>query len=61
MADNLPKLTYFDIHGKAEPMRMCLQMAGAQFTNNTVNHQEFAAMKEAGTVPSGQLPLYEDA
>ena len=60
-AQQLPKLQYFDIHGKAEPMRMLLFKAGAQFTDHRLQREEFAAMKESGALPSGQVPLWTDA
>ena len=32
-----PTLTYFAVHGKVEPIRMLLSMAGVDFTDKTVD------------------------
>ena len=38
MADaGKPTLTYFPVHVKADYIRMCLHMAGVEFTDNTIS------------------------
>ena len=36
-ANSKPTLTYFAVHGKVEPIRMLLSMAGVDFTDKTVD------------------------
>ena len=59
----LPKLIYFDIYGKAEPIRMLLSYAGVKFEDcqlSLANREEFAKMKANGELPGGQVPVYID-
>ena len=49
---------YFGIHGKAEPIRMLLHQAGVDYEDRRLERDEFAAMKESGELPAGQVPLY---
>lgn len=57
---NKPKeieLTYFDIAGVAEKVRMTLLLGGVPFKDNRVAFPDWAAMKP--TTPYGQLPVME--
>ena len=49
------KLTYFDIEGVGEKVRLALTMGGIPFEDVRVKFEEWGAMKP--TTPYGQLPL----
>jgi len=49
------KLTYFDIEGVAEQVRLALVLSGIEFEDIRVQFSEWAEMKP--TTPYGQLPL----
>lgn len=49
------KLTYFDVKGSAEPVRLALHLAGIDFEDNRVRMADWPALKPS--VPSGQLPF----
>lgn len=53
------KIHYFDIYGKAEPIRMLLKKAGVQFEDNRHTRETWMPLKESGFSPSGQLPVVE--
>ena len=38
----MPTLFYFDLYGRAEPMRMLLNHAGVQFDDKRISNEEFA-------------------
>jgi len=54
---NLPKLRllYFDLPGRAEPIRLALHAAGIQFEDERVNFPAWIKMKSES--PFGQLPV----
>lgn len=52
-----PILTYFNIPGRAELLRLILAYAGQPFTDRRVTNREFDALK-AG-FPFGQVPVLE--
>ena len=56
----MPKLYYFDLYGRGEPIRMLLHHAKVEFEDKRVTNEEFAQLREDGTLPSGQVPLWED-
>lgn len=56
-ARSTPKLVYFDIPGRAEPIRLAFHLAGVPFTDQRLAREEFAALKP--TLPFGQLPVLE--
>ena len=56
----MPTLYYFDLYGRGEPMRMLLSHAQVQFDDKRITQEEFITMREDGTLPSGQVPLWED-
>ena len=56
----MPKLYYFGIYGKVEPIRMLLSYAGAAFEDIRLTHEEFGKMKARGELPGGQVPVYVD-
>jgi glutathione S-transferase len=54
------KLTYFDVYGKAEPIRLLLNHAGVEFEDIRLTGAEFGAIKGDKTkLPYGTLPVLE--
>jgi prostaglandin-H2 D-isomerase / glutathione transferase len=51
------ELIYFDSPGYAEPTRLCLEISGVPWKNTTVDWDGFQALKEAGELPWGYLPV----
>ena len=51
------KITYFNIQGPAEPARLALVIGGVAFEDERLNRDEMMALREAGKLPWGQLPL----
>lgn len=51
------KLTYFNIKGLAEMIRLTLTLGGIEFEDIRMDYQEFMKLKEGGTLPFGQLPV----
>lgn len=51
------KLYYFDIKGRAEPIRLALQIGGIQFEDIRLDQNQFQQMKSQ--FPFGQLPVLE--
>ena len=49
------KLTYFNIEGVAEKVRLALKLGGLEFEDERVEHSSWPALK--ATTPYGQLPL----
>ncbi|HEU4577041.1 MAG TPA: glutathione S-transferase family protein [Polyangiaceae bacterium] len=56
--DSTPLLTYFDIRGRAEVIRLILEEVGAAYRERRVPEREWAAVKP--TMPFGQMPLYQE-
>ncbi|MEO8182392.1 MAG: glutathione S-transferase N-terminal domain-containing protein [Deltaproteobacteria bacterium] len=54
----MPKLTYFDIRGRAEVIRLILEETGTPYLERRIREQEWAAIKP--TLPFGQVPLDEE-
>jgi len=50
-------LHYFPIQGPAEPIRLALVVGGVPFDDIRHTRAEMLAMKEAGELPYGQLPI----
>jgi len=48
------KLTYFKFYARAEPIRMMLDHAGANWENTEVGFDQWPALKP--TMPNGQVP-----
>lgn len=55
MAPPSIKLTYFDIEGRAECVRLALVLSGTDFDDDRVSFSDWPAMKP--TTPYGKLPL----
>ena len=56
----MPKLFYFDIHGKAESLRMALWHAKHPYEDVRLDQAKFAELKASGFLPSGQVPAWEN-
>jgi glutathione S-transferase len=54
------KITYFNIHGKAEPIRMLLKHAKIPFIDHRITKEEFSKLKSEGVLPAGQVPVMTD-
>lgn len=56
---NMPKikLTYFDIEGAAEPVRLALALAGQEYEDDRIAFGDWAALKPK--MPNGQLPVMQ--
>merc|ERR1711990_943015 len=52
-------LTYFDLYGKAEAIRMLLTHSKTEFTDNRVTGESWAAFKASGKCANGQVPVLE--
>ena len=52
-------LTYFDLYGKAEAIRMILTHGKVEFTDSRVSGESWATFKESGKCPAGQIPVLE--
>ncbi|XP_067948604.1 S-crystallin SL11-like [Watersipora subatra] len=50
-------LTYFDIRGRAEPIRLLFALAGVTYNDRRIDVNEWMEMKS--TTPFGQLPILE--
>jgi glutathione S-transferase len=48
-------LTYFDMRGRAEPVRLVLSYVGADFEDRGISADDWPAMKP--TTPLGQIPV----
>jgi len=53
----IPRLTYFDFHGRAEPIRLAFHIGGIKFEDRRISHDEWQAMMP--TSPSPALPFLE--
>jgi glutathione S-transferase len=49
------KLTYFDIEGAGEPVRLALVLSGTEFEDDRIKFPDWAALKPK--TPNGQLPV----
>ena len=52
------KLCYFDIHGRAAPIRMLLAHKGIEYEDERLSFEAFGALKAAGKVKA--LPVWEE-
>lgn len=50
-------LTYFDIEGVADKVRLAFKLNGVDFEDKRISFEEFGALK--GSLPLGQLPILE--
>ena len=52
-------LHYFDIHGRAESIRIILKYKGISFTDHRVQQDEWPALRNSGLAEFGALPMVE--
>ncbi|KAF6039991.1 HPGDS [Bugula neritina] len=50
-------LSYFNVRGRAEPIRMLFALAEVDYTDKRISHVDWPALKSA--TPFGQLPVLE--
>ncbi len=53
------KLSYLDIKGLAEPIRLALAIGGLHFEDERLSYEEVAERRNAGALPFGQVPVLE--
>ncbi|KAF8363340.1 hypothetical protein PRIPAC_90263 [Pristionchus pacificus] len=53
------KLTYFDLRGRGEPIRMMFAIAGVPFEDKRVQLQDWEAMAKSKATPFDALPMLE--
>lgn len=53
------RLTYLDIKGFGEPVRLALFVGGLPFEDHRVSHEEVAEMRNRGELPFGQVPVLD--
>ena len=54
------KLTYFDLAGRAESIRIALSLAGCQHEDERLSFPQFGEMKAAGRFPMGSAPIWTE-
>ena len=52
-------LTYLDAKGSAEATRLALHIGRVPFVDRRVSYEEVAALRRAGALPCGQVPVLE--
>ena len=55
----MPKLSYFDLYGRAEAARQAFTIAGVAFEDNRVSGDSWKELKESGKCEFGSVPLLE--
>ena len=53
------KLFYWDIYGRAEPIRILLSQAKAEYEDVRINGEQLGELKAAGKLEFGQIPMLE--
>jgi glutathione S-transferase len=53
------RLTYLDSKGIAEPIRLALSLAGAEYEDRRVSYEEIKELRVSGKLPFGQVPILE--
>ncbi len=53
------KLTYFGLSGRAEATRLALHIGGVAFEDERISFEEFGALKAAGKLPFGSVPMLD--
>ena len=53
------RLTYLDIKGVAEPIRLAMYVGGLLFEDRRVSYDDVAVLRAEGALPFGQVPLLE--
>jgi len=55
-----PTLWYFNVRGRAEPIRMCLEDNGIDYNNIGLTYEEWKVKKPTFPAPNKQLPYWEE-
>lgn len=50
------KLTYFNMPGRAEPVRLALKINGVDFEDNRISGPEFGALRQSDALPQRANP-----
>lgn len=58
-ATSKPRLTYFDLPGRAEPTRLAFAIAGVEFEDRRLSFEEFGALKAQPNTKFQHLPVLE--
>jgi hypothetical protein len=58
-AASKPTLTYFDLYGRGEAIRMALAHSKTEFEDSRVSGETWAAFKASGKCNNGQIPVLE--
>ncbi len=53
------KLTYFDLKGRAEPIRLTFVAGGVEFEDERIGRDQFVEMKTSGALTFGSVPVLE--
>lgn len=53
------KLTYFNMPGRAEPVRVALFLNDISFEDHRIGPAEFGALRQGDTLPLGSVPILE--
>ena len=53
-----PQITYFDIRGRAEPIRLLLEEAGVAYDEVQISQEQWPELKPG--MPFGQVPMYRE-
>lgn len=53
------KLSYFNMPGRAEPVRVAFFLSDVPFEDHRIAYPEFGAMKASGALPLGSVPVLE--
>jgi glutathione S-transferase len=54
----IPELTYFDIRGRAEPIRLILEDVGLRYEDNQITLAEWQELRS--TTPFRRMPIYRE-
>jgi len=54
----IPKLQYFELGGRGEPVRIACAVAGITYIDERLSFPEFGKMKAAGAFPTGAVPVW---
>ena len=54
------KLTYFDVNGRADPIRNLLCHANFQYEEDRLSFEQFGQLKPTGVFPLGSMPVWEE-
>jgi glutathione S-transferase len=53
-----PRILYFDIRGRAEPLRLLLEDVGVEYPDQQVTLEQWPETR--ATIPFGRMPVYSE-